>query len=46
MHEISLGEKSFYQPYFAIISRPDLPMMWTAEELEEFQDAVLIKSIK
>ena len=33
MHEMSLGEKSFWHPYLEIISRPDLPMMWEDSEL-------------
>jgi len=46
MYEMSLGDKSFWHPYFEIISQPDLPMMWTDEELNELQDAVLIRQIK
>jgi hypothetical protein len=46
MHEISKGVDSFYHAYLEIISRPDLPMMWSDQELDEFQDAVVIKTIK
>ena len=46
MHEISQGEKSFWYPYLEIINRPDLPFMWSDSELDEFQDAVLIRTIK
>lgn len=36
MHEMQLKEKSFWHPYFEIISRPDLPMMWEDDDLSEF----------
>jgi hypothetical protein len=30
MHELLKGKDSFWHPYFEIICRPDLPMLWDA----------------
>ena len=40
------GEASFWKPYLDIINSTDLPFLWTDEEINEFQDAVLIARIK
>jgi hypothetical protein len=44
-HELLKEEKSFWHPYFEVISWSDIPMLWKESELSEFQDAVLKASI-
>lgn len=44
-HELLKGEESFWHPYFEVISWSDIPMLWTEDELSEFQDAVLKATI-
>jgi len=46
LFELLKGEKSFFHPYFQVISDTDLPMTWSDEELREFQDAVLLTTIQ
>lgn len=46
MMEMRKGPESFWFPYFEVISWSDLPMLWQSTEIEEFQDPVLIATIK
>ena len=45
-HERMKGDNSFWAPYLDIVNFTDLPFLWKDEELDEFQDAVLIANIK
>ena len=45
-HEKAKGEASFWKPYLDIINFTDMPFLWNDEELNEFQDAVLIANVK
>eukprot|EP00347_Sterkiella_histriomuscorum_P010279 403376910 len=45
-HELMKGEASFWYPYFQIINLSDLPMLWSDQEIQEFQDQVLQKDIQ
>lgn len=45
-HEYLKGEKSFWYPMIAITNLSDLPFMWSQEEINEFQDKVIIDYIK
>ena len=45
-YEKSKGEESFWKPYLDIINFTDMPFLWSDEEMDEFQDAVLISNIK
>ena len=44
-HELCKGEGSFWKPYLDIINFTDLPCLWSDEELQLLQDAVLIANI-
>lgn len=35
-HELLKEEKSFWYPYFQVISSSEIPMVWSEEELSEF----------
>ena len=45
-HEKAKGEASFWKPFCDTINFTDMPMLWSHEELAEFQDAVLIENVK
>jgi len=38
LHELLKGEESFWFPYLEIINFSDIPMLWTADEIDELQD--------
>ena len=40
------GESSFWKPAFDIINLSHLPAFWTQEEIDEFQDPVMLSRIK
>lgn len=46
MHHIMIGEKSFWHPFWEVISLADLPMRWEEHEIEELQDPFLQREIK
>lgn len=45
-HEKTKGEASFWKPYLDIINFTDLPFLWSDEEIDQFQDAVLQQNVK
>lgn len=45
MHNILLGEKSFWHVYWKTVCLSDLPMRWADEEVAEVQDAFLQREI-
>lgn len=45
-HEYLKGEKSFWYPMLAITNLSDLPFLWSQDEIDQFQDKVIIDYIK
>jgi hypothetical protein len=46
MHHQLIGEKSFWCPFWKVISLSDLPMRWEEIEIDELQDPFLQREIR
>ena len=42
---MTLGEESFWYPYFEIAADSDLPMSWAEKDLAYLEDDILINAI-
>ncbi len=44
--EMLKGQRSTFFPYFEVINTCDMPMLWSDDELDEFQDNVLKANVQ
>ena len=45
LHQVLIGDKSFWAPFWGVTNESDLPMRWKDEEISELQDSYLEREV-